>query len=91
MKLNAKIEKPKAIKVSFGKPNKMTIRFANVSITSGGYTPPSYDGEYVVTPKTEEQSLPTKDRYLTENITIKAIPSDYGKITYDQNRTITVS
>lgn len=91
MNLKVRIDKPSAIKAEFKEPEKLEVRFSNVSITSGGYTPPSYEGEYVVTPKTEEQSLPTKDRYLSENITIKAIPSDYGKITYDQNRTITVS
>lgn len=33
-----------------------------------------YEGEYVVTPKVTEQSLPTKEKVLIEDITIKEIP-----------------
>jgi hypothetical protein len=33
-----------------------------------------YTGSYEVTPKTSEQSLQTKDKHLTENVTIKSIP-----------------
>ena len=33
-----------------------------------------YKGEYVVTPKVTEQSLPTKEKVLIEDITIKEIP-----------------
>lgn len=37
-----------------------------------GYT--DYTGSYEVTPKTSEQSLKTKDRHLTDDVTVKAIP-----------------
>lgn len=33
-----------------------------------------YTGEYDVTPKVTEQSLKTKDKHLTDDVTIKAIP-----------------
>lgn len=33
-----------------------------------------YEGEYEVTPKVTEQSLPTKERLLMEDVTIKKIP-----------------
>ena len=33
-----------------------------------------YTGDYDVTPKTSEQMLQTKDKHLTDNVTIKAIP-----------------
>lgn len=33
-----------------------------------------YDGEYVVTPKVVEQTLPTKDKVLVDDITIKEVP-----------------
>jgi hypothetical protein len=33
-----------------------------------------YEGEYAVTPKVTEQSLPTKERLLMEDVTIKKIP-----------------
>ncbi len=33
-----------------------------------------YDGSYTVTPKVEEQSLPTAKKYLAEDVRIKEIP-----------------
>jgi hypothetical protein len=33
-----------------------------------------YDGEYVATPKVDEQTMPTKDKVLIDDVTIKSIP-----------------
>ena len=52
--------------------------------------PPSYEGEYSVTPSTEEQTLNTDHLYMMDNITINPIPNNYGLITYN-GTTITVS
>lgn len=52
--------------------------------------PPSYEGPYEVTPGAEEQTLETNALYMTGNITIEAIPSNYGLITWSGN-TLTVS
>lgn len=35
---------------------------------------PPYEGDYVVTPKVSEQTLPTADKLLSEDVTIKEIP-----------------
>ena len=40
-----------------------------------------YEGEYEVTPTTTPITLQTKNRYLTENMIINPIPSNYGLIT----------
>lgn len=37
-----------------------------------GYT--DYTGAYEVTPKVTEQSLKTKDKHMTDDVTIKSIP-----------------
>ena len=37
-----------------------------------GYT--DYSGEYEVTPKVNEQELKTKDKHMTDNVTVRAIP-----------------
>lgn len=34
----------------------------------------AYEGEYIVTPKTEEQVLPTLAKYMTDDITVRKIP-----------------
>ena len=52
--------------------------------------PDTYEGSYEVTPGPEEQVLATADRWLTEDITVKPIPSNYGLITTDGS-IITVS
>ena len=33
-----------------------------------------YEGNYEVTPKLEAQSLPTKNKVLTDDVTVKSIP-----------------
>lgn len=33
-----------------------------------------YNGSYEITPKVTEQALPTKDRHMTDDVTVKAIP-----------------
>ena len=35
---------------------------------------PEYDGPYEVTPQVEGQTLPTKNRRLTEDVTVRGIP-----------------
>lgn len=37
-------------------------------------TPEAYDGDYSIVPKAEAQQLPTKKKYMEDNITITAIP-----------------
>lgn len=45
--------------------------------------PPSYEGEYEVTPSEETQTLATDSLYMRGNITINPIPSNYGLITWN--------
>lgn len=45
--------------------------------------PPSYEGEYEVTPSDETQTLDTDSLYMRGNITINPIPSNYGLITWN--------
>ena len=42
-----------------------------------------YTGEYTITPSDEEQVLVTKNLRMTDNITVKAVPSNYGKIDWN--------
>lgn len=42
-----------------------------------------YTGQYEFTPTQETQILNTQGKRLTQNVTIKPIPSNYGKITWD--------
>ena len=57
-------------------------------VNSGGET---YAGDYVVTPTKEVQTLETKGKIMREDVRIAAIPQNYGLITYDQKKIITVT
>lgn len=49
-----------------------------------------YTGAYEFTPTTSIQTAPTASKYLTRNIVINPIPSNYGLITWNGS-TLTVS
>ena len=42
-----------------------------------------YDGPYTVTPGTTEQVLQTNNKVMTGNVTVKAIPQNYGLVTWN--------
>lgn len=50
-----------------------------------------YEGDHVVTPSREPQRLETKNKFMLEDVLVNAIPKEYGLITYDQNRAITIT
>ena len=50
-----------------------------------------YDGVYEVTPTTEAQVLKTKQKLLKEDVVVAAIPKEYGLVTYNQDKTITIT
>lgn len=54
----------------------------NLTIPSA-ILPPSYEGEYEVTPTQDTQTLATDSLYMRGNITINPIPSNYGLITWN--------
>ena len=45
--------------------------------------PPEYEGGYEVTPSSEPQELPTAGHLMLDNVTVGAIPSNYGLITWN--------
>ena len=50
---------------------------------------PNYDGEYIITPKVEEQILDTKNKITRENIEVKEIP--YLETSNEYGYTITIA
>lgn len=55
------------------------------NIGGSGYPvyPDNYKGAYVVIPNESEQVLKTRGLMASENITVKPIPDNYGKITWN--------
>ena len=54
------------------------------------YVAPTYEGDYDVTPGDAPVVLETGGKLMTGNVTVAAIPSNYGRITWDGSR-LTVS
>lgn len=50
-----------------------------VTVVSGE----KYTGDYEITPSTVDQTLATDHLFMTGNVTVKAIPNNYGLITYN--------
>lgn len=46
-------------------------------LSGGGGSVPEYEGSYTVTPSEQTQTLATKDKKATDNITVNPIPSQY--------------
>lgn len=73
---------PSAMEVEIDTPSGMEVEIDTIA--------GKYDGAYEVTPTREVQVLPTSGNKLTRDITIGAIPQNYGLITWDGS-TLTVS
>lgn len=66
---------------------RMTVEEARLVHVGGS----PYEGAYEITPSQQRQVLPTQFKTMQENLVINPIPENYGLVTYDQNKTITVS
>lgn len=73
------------------KPQKVEITIGGGSVNVGFGNPVArdlverdpYTGEYSVTPGDEEITLQTNSLRMTDNITVRAVPSNYGKISWN--------
>ena len=80
------------------KPQKMDVKVTapSMGISTGTLIArdyverPAYEGPYVITPAAEAQTIATKNLRMTDDITIGAIPDNYGLITWNGS-TLTVS
>lgn len=68
-----------AVSASIRKPTAVTFDMD----ASHGIQLPEYKGETVVVPSEEEQILKTGGHTVNDNIVIKPIPSNWGKISYN--------
>lgn len=78
--MDAQFDKDDHFDVNFGAIQEVTVR----------KDADPYRGSYEVTPTVDEQILATAQKLMAEDVIVKAIPKEYGLVTYDQSRTITV-
>lgn len=86
-----------SFKVTFSSPPAFSATFSggeNLKADFGNYievpVTDYYDGEYTVTPGAQEQVIPIIGKTARQNITVGAVPSNYGLITWNGS-TLTVS
>lgn len=87
MKLVATFHPP-TMNVEF-QPSSVTVSTGN-QIARDYVDCDPYTGDYEVIPTTEDQILQTNNLRMTGNLTVKAIPNNYGLITWNGS-TLTVS
>lgn len=63
------------LNVSFHESNvKLDVGFSNLQKVTEYTDADPYTGSYEVTPKVDAQTLPTAQKLMTEDLTVKAIP-----------------
>lgn len=63
------------LNAQFNKINeRLDVRFGEVKIVTVIPEKDQYEGDYIVTPKISAQTIPTKKKYLIDDMTVKAIP-----------------
>lgn len=60
------------IKVKVLEPNNIKVTFKQILIGEIGQ---EYDGEYIIIPRFQDQTLYTKDKKLIKNVVVKQIPT----------------
>ena len=76
--LSASVKRVKPINATTVKRFKtINVTIGMATVTSPGYTPPAYEGEYNVTPTKEAQRLNTDGFLLKDNVTVDPIPDEY--------------
>lgn len=57
----------------------------------GAILPEYYYGEYEITPNAETQILGTSQKLMEKDVVVAPIPKEYGLVTYNQDKTITIT
>ena len=72
--------------VKFTNEQKMSVDFRQEGFTvdfGPGMPTGDYSGPYTVTPSTETQILYTRNKHVDGDITVEAIPSNYGRLEWN--------
>ena len=71
------------VKWSVKRPEDCRFRLSVSHYKDRIVAPDEYSGATVATPSDAEQVLATKGKYLSNNVVINPIPSNYGKISWN--------
>lgn len=73
MQVKIRFHPPERFNVRFGSSEQnIPLRFKDLQQVTA--TPDFYEGEYDITPKVEAQTIPTANKFLAEDVTVREIP-----------------
>lgn len=53
---------------------KLPVEFKDIQIVTDNSAVDRYEGSYEITPKVDAQTMPTAQKFMTDDVTVKAIP-----------------
>ena len=77
MRLDAKLHKPRGLNAEIKRLKSVNVSLGGVTVTSEGYTPPTYEGATIVTPTKASQTLETDGCFVKADIKVNPIPDEY--------------
>jgi len=83
MKLYCDFRKSEELYVGFADGEAFEADFGEVTVVTDQSLIPVYSNDTDIIPMSFPQTVSTAGRFLNSNITVNAIPSNYGLITFD--------
>ena len=77
MRLDAKLHKPRGLNAEIKRLKSVNVSLGGATVTSEGYTPPTYEGATIVTPTKASQTLETDGYFVKADIKVNPIPNEY--------------
>lgn len=75
MKMNVTLNtSDQTFSIGFATTHNFSAGFENIQVVTDTGGIPAYRGEYVVTPRVNGTVLETAKKYMTDDVTVKAIP-----------------
>lgn len=71
--------------------HRIPVVFKSLQTVATAAEADTYTGEYEVIPSEAEQTLDTSGKLMSGNVVVKAIPKEYGRVTYDNRKVITIT
>lgn len=69
----------------------LPVKFAEYQRIVSTKDAESYVGEYTVTPTEKTQVLETVGKLMSGDVTVHAIPKEYGRVSYDNRKIIKIT
>lgn len=71
--------------------HRIPVLFKNLLTVATAIEADPYTGAYEVIPAEAAQTLNTTGKLMSGNVVVKPIPKEYGRVTYDNRKIITIT